>query len=179
MALLCTKTSITTAISMPMIILLANAILTMPLTLGAKSLPPPSPSPCLPPICYIRYCILYLLYSMLYMYILYICYVFDSKFYILYILHISTSILLHPNLCTRFNILLLVFYLLWLNPTCYIRYCILYLLDSILYMYILYICYVLDSKFYILYILHILTSIPLLPSLCTIFNILLLVSYLL
>jgi len=45
---------------------------------------------------YIRYCILYLLYSILYMYILYICYVSDSKFYILYMLHILTSILLVP-----------------------------------------------------------------------------------
>jgi len=106
------------------------------------------------------------------MYILYICYVLDSKFYTLCILNILTSILLLPSLCTRFNILLLVFYLLWLNPICYIRYCILYLLYSILYMYILYVYYVLDSKFYILYILHIWTSILLLPSLCTRFNIL-------
>ena len=50
---------------------------------------------------------------MLYMYIVYICYVLDSKFYILYILHILTAILLVPSLCTIFNILLLVFYLLW------------------------------------------------------------------
>jgi len=46
------------------------------------------------------------------MYILYLCYVLDSKFYILYVLHILTSVLLVPSLCTIFHILLLVFYLL-------------------------------------------------------------------
>jgi len=94
------------------------------------------------------------------------------------VLHILTSILLVPSLCTIFNILLLVFYFLWSKS--YMLYSILYLVStiSILYtMYILYICYVLDSKFYILYMLHILTSILLVPSLCTIFNILLLVFY--
>jgi len=86
-----------------------------------------------------------------------------------------TCILFVAGLCTI--ILLHVFYLLCPNPICYIRYCILYLLYSILYMYILYIYYVLNSKFYILYMLHILTSILFVPSLCTIFYILLFVFY--
>ena len=128
-------------------------------------------------MCCIRYCILCRLYSILYMYILsYLCYVFDSKFYILYMLHILTSILLVPSVCTIFNILLLVFYLLWSKS--YMLYSIMYLVStiSISYtMYILYIYYVLDSKFYILYMLHFytLSSEP-----GTTFNILLLVSYL-
>ena len=54
-------------------------------------------------IYYIQYCISY---------ILYICYVLDSEFYNLYMLHVLTSILLLPSLCTVFNILLPVFYLL-------------------------------------------------------------------
>jgi len=55
--------------------------------------------------------------------------VLDSKFYILYMLHILIAILLVPSLCTIFNILLLVFYLLC--PRSYMLYsilCILYLL---------------------------------------------------
>ena len=74
---------------------------------------------------------MYLLYSILYMYILCIHYVLNSKFYILYMLQILTSILLVPSLCTIFYISLY----------------------SMLYMYILYLCYVLNSKFYILHIL--------------------------
>ena len=99
---------------------------------------------------------------------------------ILYMLHILTSILLVLSLCTVFNILLLVFYLLC--PKSYMLYSILYLVSTIfniVYVHPIYICYVLDSKFYILYMLHILTSILLVPSLCTVFNILLLVFYLL
>jgi len=41
---------------------------------------------------------------MLYMYILYIWHFLNSKFYILYMLHISTSILLLPNLCYEFGL---------------------------------------------------------------------------
>jgi len=96
-------------------------------------------------------------------------------FYILYSIYLPYS---------KFRVYLLYFISCFLyfivyvlNPICYIRYCILYLLYSILYMYILYIYYVLNSKFYILYLLHILTSILLVPSLCTIFYILLLVCY--
>jgi len=76
-----------------------------------------------------------------------------------------SSILLVQSLCTIFNILLLVFYLLWSKS--YILYSIMYLVStiSILYMYILHICYVLDSKFNVLYMVHILTSILLVPSL--------------
>ena len=97
-------------------------------------------------------------------------------------LHILTSILLVPSLCNIFNLLLLVFYLLC--PKSYMLYSILYLVSTIfntVYVPSIYMpqCYVLDSKFCILYILHILTSILLVPSLCTIFNILLLVFYLL
>ena len=63
------------------------------------------------------------------MYILYVYYVLDSKFYILYMLHFLTSILLVPSPCTIFNILPLVFYLLWAK--CYILYSILYLVSTI------------------------------------------------
>ena len=44
-------------------------------------------------------------------------------------LHILTSILLLPSLCTIFNILLLVFYLLWSKS--YVLYSILYLVSII------------------------------------------------
>jgi len=101
-------------------------------------------------------------------------------FILLYSIFYLTSILLVPSLCTIFYILLLVFYHLW--PQSYVLYSILYLVSTIfntVYVPSIYMpqCYVLDSKFCILYILHNLTSILLLPSLCTIFDILLLVFH--
>ena len=63
------------------------------------------------------------------MYILYIYCVLDSKFNVLYMLRILTSILLVPSLCTIFNILLVVFYLLC--PNSYMLYSIWYLVSTI------------------------------------------------
>jgi len=63
-----------------------------------------------------------------------------SGFIVLYSIFYLTSIFLLPSLCTIFNILLLVFYLLW--PLIYL-YSIQYMLSPI--------CYIVISIFYAVY----------------------------